>query len=80
MKSEIAVSVRANEQFRLNHAARRFMIWTAFSDLVIAQIPAKELRAQVRRRGIVTASDADKAMVLRAYIERLLTNADSART
>lgn len=38
-------------------------------DLVIAQIPAKELRAQIRRRGIVAAPDEDKAMILREYVE-----------
>lgn len=73
-------TARVSEEFWLNRAAKRFMIWTAFSDLVIAQIPAKDLRAQIRRRGIVTASDEDKAMILRAYIERWLKDPNAART
>lgn len=62
-------ATRVSEEFWLNQEARRFMFWgSSFKDLVIAQIPAKELRAQVQRRGIVAASAPEKAMVLRRYI------------
>jgi len=44
------------------------VLGSSFKDLVIAQISATELRAQVRRRGIVSASPPEKAMVLRRYI------------
>jgi hypothetical protein len=72
-------AARVSQEFWLNDGARRFMIWTAFADLVVAEIPAKELRAQVRRRGIVTASDGRKAMILRAYIERRIEGAGGDR-
>jgi hypothetical protein len=62
-------AARVSEELWLNQEAKRFMFWgSSFKDLVVAQIPAKELRAQVRRRGIVTASPPEKAMVLRRYI------------
>jgi len=66
-------AARVSEELWLNQQAKRFMFWgRSFQDLVVAQIPAKELRAQIRRRGIVTASPPEKAMVLRRYIaERL---------
>lgn len=72
-------TARVSEEFWLNRGARRFMIWTSFADLVITEIPAKELRAQIRRRGIVTASNGDKAMILRAYIERRIKDVGTDR-
>ena len=75
MTSEIGVSPRADQ---LSERVG-FMTWTTFSDLVIAQIPAKNLRAQVRRRGFVTASDEDKTMILRAHVARWPKDPDSAR-
>ena len=69
------------EELWLNQGAKRFMFWgSSFKDLVIAQIPAKELRAQVRRRGIVTASPPEKAMVLRRYIADRLWASGATRT
>ena len=70
-------TTRVSEELWLNRAARRFMLWTAFADLVIAQIPAKELRAQIRRRGIVTAPDEDKAMILSAYVEHCIETTEA---
>ncbi len=52
--------------------AKRIMIWGRFDSLIIAAIPAKELRAEARRRGVAAASDEDKAMILRARIEARL--------
>ena len=66
-------TARVSEELWLYRGARRFMIWTSFADLVIAEIPAKELRAEIRRRGIVTVPDEEKAMILSAYIERRTT-------
>jgi hypothetical protein len=72
-------TARVSEEFWLNRGARRFMIWTSFADLVIAEMPAKELRAQIRRRGIVTASHEDKAMILGTYIERRIKDVGTDR-
>ena len=59
---------RVTEELWLNQGAKRFMLWGGFDDLIIGEIPAKELRAQVRQRGIITSSDTDKARVLRRYV------------
>lgn len=56
------------------------MFWGSFEALVTAHIPAKELRAQIRKRGIVTASPPDKAMVLRRYIADRLRTSGATRT
>jgi hypothetical protein len=45
---------------------------------VVAVIPAKELRAQVRRKGVAAASDEYKACILRQYIESMVAQPDSA--
>jgi hypothetical protein len=56
------------EELWLHRTAKRFMMWTSFTDRIVTQGPTKELRAQLRRRGIVNAPDEDKAMILREYI------------
>ncbi|MBK6463385.1 MAG: hypothetical protein IPF92_20610 [Myxococcales bacterium] len=67
---------RVTEELWLGQEARRFMFWgRSFAAAVTAEIPAKELRAQLRKRGIVTASPPDRANVLRWYIaDRLRTS------
>lgn len=62
-------SMRVSEEYWLGQKAGRFMVWGKFDELISAVIPAKELRAQVRRAGIVTASDEYKSDILRRYIE-----------
>lgn len=51
---------------------RRLMVWGAFDEFIVAELPAKELRAQVRRRGIVGLPEADKAQILQRYIDDLI--------
>jgi hypothetical protein len=61
---------RVTEELWLDSGARRYMVWGAFDDLLLAELPAKELRARVG--GVVAMSDAYKASVLRrAIAERL---------
>jgi hypothetical protein len=55
-------------------AARRLMLWGRFDAHLVAAIPAKELRAQVRRKGIISSSPTHKAEVLRAYIQDRLSD------
>lgn len=63
---------RVREELWLGTSAKRFMIWGAFDDSILAELPAKELRAHVRCKGVVAASDEYKALVLRrAIAERL---------
>ncbi|HEX4760014.1 MAG TPA: hypothetical protein VH256_04400 [Thermoleophilaceae bacterium] len=65
-------SPRVREELWLCSSAKRFMIWGAFDDFIVAELSAKELRAHVRCKGVVAASDDYKAAVLqRAIMERL---------
>ena len=59
---------RVSEELWLVSGPKRFMIWGAFGDFILAELAAKELRAHVRRKGVVAASDGDKAAVLRRAI------------
>jgi hypothetical protein len=61
-------SPRVREELWLVTSAKRFMIWGAFDDFILAELPAKELRAHVRRKGVVAESDEYKAAVLRRAI------------
>ena len=63
---------RLTEELWMVTSAKRFMFWGAFDDFLVAELPAKELRVHVRRKGVVAASDEYKAAVLRrAIAERL---------
>lgn len=59
---------RVSEELWPDTDARRLMVWGRFDHLVVAAIPAKELRAHVNRKGIVTSSDSHKADVLEEAI------------
>jgi hypothetical protein len=59
---------RVSEELWLVSSSKRFMIWDAFDEFILAELPAKELRAQVRRKGLAAASDDYKAPVLRRVI------------
>jgi hypothetical protein len=64
---------RLSEELWLVSSAKRFMFWGAFDDFLVAELPAKELRAHVRRKGVVAASDEYKAAVLRRAIKEHLS-------
>jgi hypothetical protein len=71
---------RVSEELWLFSGAKRFMIWGAFDDLILAELPAKELRVHVRRKGVVGESDGYKAAVLRrAIVEHLRARETSRR-
>jgi hypothetical protein len=55
--------------------AKRFMAWGKFDKFIAAVVPAKELRAVIRVKGVAGASDADKALVLKRKIQERLDNA-----
>jgi hypothetical protein len=69
-----AESPRVREELWLGPRAKRFMIWGAFDDFILAEVAAKELRAHVRRKGVVAASDEYKAAVLRRAIMEHLSH------
>lgn len=53
-----------------NTRARRLMLWGRFDEFIAAEIPAKELRAQIRRKGIASQSDEYKSGLLADYIDQ----------
>jgi|GEM_PF-4262968 len=48
------------------------MVWGKFDGLIVAILPAKDLRARVRAKDVVAASDEYKAPVLKRAIPELL--------
>lgn len=58
--------------------ARRFMVWGAFDRWLVALIPAKELRAEVRRKGVARLPPAAKSEVLKRAIEDRRSGSDAA--
>lgn len=63
-------AARVSEELWIGPKAKRLMFWGRFDDFIIAELPAKELRTEMRRKGIVTLSDEDKSCVLGNYIRR----------
>ena len=65
---------RVSEEFWFQQGPKRLMIWGTFEEFLVAQIPAKELRAQIRRKGIVTQPDGVKSDLLETYIEQWIAS------
>lgn len=62
---------------------KRIMLWGAsFDPYIVADIPAKELRAEVRKKGVRALPDSDKSRILVRYLERRIlgTAGDPAAT
>ena len=81
-KQERAV-LRVTEELWLNGQAKRYMVWGKFNGFIVAAIPAKDLRARLRREGKWNAPDASKARVLRIAIDeetRRHTSSSTTRT
>jgi len=70
-------TIRFTEELWLGMTAKRFKAWGTFDQFIIAALPAKELRAFVRVKGVASASDEYKALVLKRKITDLI---DDART
>ena len=66
---------RVSEELWPDRGAKRLMVWGVFDPFVVAAIPAKELRAHVRRKGVVAGSDSFKAAVLETAIASWMANA-----
>ena len=65
-------SPKVREELWVGMSTRRFMVWGSFDRFIAGALPAKELRALVRKKGIVTYDDSAKARILRRAIEEKL--------
>jgi hypothetical protein len=65
-------SLKLTQELWLVPDAKRFMLWGRFDLVLTAVIPAKDLRAQLRLRGVRNAPDETKAVILRGFIAREL--------
>lgn len=64
--------VRVSEELWLGAKMKRLMVWGIFDQCIQAVIPAKELRAEVRRKGMMRLSDQDKGAILKQVIKQWL--------
>jgi hypothetical protein len=71
--------VRVSEELWLGPKAKRLMVWGVFYKYIRAVVPAKELRKEVRRKGIGSLSDQDKGTILKYVIEQRLATDEPAR-
>ena len=55
--------------------AKRFMAWGRFDKFITAILPAKEIRALIRVKGVAGASDEYKALLLKRKIQERLDDA-----
>ncbi len=51
---------------------RRFMVWGRFDEFIVAEILAKELRAVIRKKGVVTQTPDAKSRLLAMHIKMRL--------
>jgi hypothetical protein len=68
--AEAGASPRVTEELGLGTgSAKRYMVWGKFDEFMIAILPARDLRAAIRREGLRGASDSGKVRLLRAVID-----------
>jgi hypothetical protein len=60
-------------------SAKRFMAWGKFDKFITTMLPAKELRAFIRVKGVAGAADECKAALLRRKIQERLDEAARER-
>jgi len=70
--------VRVSDEFWFENGPRRLMIWGKFDRFVVAEIPAKELRPQIRMKGVVAQPRAYKSALLADYIDRRIATSAEA--
>ena len=87
----LVVDVPGEAEIRMSEALwfsdgpgpKRIMLWGApFDPYIVAEIPAKELRAEVRKKGVRALPDSEKSRILVSYLERRIsgTAGDPAAT
>jgi hypothetical protein len=65
-------TLKVSRELWLGMTAKRFMAWGAFDEFITAILPAKDLRAIIRVKGVAGPDDEYKAVVLtRAIQERI---------
>jgi hypothetical protein len=69
---EVPPGAKVSEEPWLDSGSRRFTVWGRFDSFIIRVVPAKELCAQLRKKGVVGLDRQSKALLLEGYIERLL--------
>jgi hypothetical protein len=75
---EVPPEARVDEVTWLDNGSRRFMIRGRFDSCIVRIIPAKELRAELRKKGIARLDRRSKAQFLASYIDELLRHAAAA--
>jgi hypothetical protein len=71
------VDARVTEETWPDAGAKRLMVWGKFDHLIVATIPAKDLRTHVRKKGVVASSDSHKASVLERAVREWMTTASA---
>jgi hypothetical protein len=71
--------LRLTQEFWLGMSAKRFKAWGKFDAFITAVLPAKELRALIRVKGVASAGDEYQALVLRRRIQELTGGAGTER-
>ena len=61
--------LRVSEEYWRGAGAKRLMVWGKFERFIVAMLPAKELRAHVRKKGVVTTSESFKSELLKRAID-----------
>ena len=62
-------SLWVTEERWLESGPRRLMIWGRFDEHILAIILAKELRAQIRQRGVARTGDEYKSAILQRFVD-----------
>lgn len=78
----LVVDIPADARIRVSEAMwsldgsgpKRYLLWGgSFDPYVVAQIPAKELRTQIRKKGTRTLPEAAKSRILTSYLEQRIS-------
>lgn len=67
---------QVRKELWLDDRAERLIVWGKFDDHLVGIIPAQELRKIVRSQGMAAMSDRDRAMILQAVIDKVLSKAE----
>jgi len=74
--TEVMDSIKFSEELWLGMgAAKRFMAWGKFDRFISAILPAKELRAAIRVKGVASAGDEYKAALLKMRTQERIDQA-----
>ena len=71
--------LKFTEELWLGMTAKRFMAWGRFDKFITAVLPAKELRALIRVKGVACSSDEYKAILLKRKSQERTAQAEDPR-